>query len=327
MALSDFFVSQHIEHWSNELGSGFYSYRKHWPACLFHHAPLENALGILRDGHIRSRNDPMRQRLRDVAAAGVIDNTHNAHNRVRLYFRPKTPTQYHIEGIRKDHECQYGTDSHAPVLVMFVLDAQKILTLPNVLFSDQNMQRGDASTGSDEAFFGAIPFNKVFHEGGISGDTSITAHRCAEILPESPLALEGVLSGIWFRSEPERDTLLHLLGDERSKWEKYCRVSEELKVFNKKHAFVVDIGLSNEGVHFRINYRHDLNPIDILIEAKDEGGNVCLRFKKSEFTSHNNNAGRWIYRKPLEPSKYLVKVHIEGHLAYEGWIALGDSLV
>lgn len=327
MALSSAFIDNHVAHWTNELSSGSRPYRKHWPQCLFHHAPLESALAIIRDGKLRARNDPQRQHLHDVAAPGVIDSRADAHDRVRLYFRPRTPTQFHIEGIRKDGECKYGPGAHAPVLVMFVLDAKRILMLPDVMFSDRNMQSYGARFGDSEDFFGSIPFESVYHEGGTAGDNSIIAHRCAEILPTTPLPLEGFLKGIWFRSEPERDTFLHRLDIKRSPWEGLCQVSEELKVFDKRFAFLSEIGLSSEGVSFRINYRHDLKPINISIQVINRNGKLCADFNNPEFSTLNNSGGRWIFRTPLEPSSYLVRVKIEGHLAYESMIALENSLI
>ena len=258
MALSDAFVDQHIAYWSAKLGSGDRAYRKHWPSWLFHHAPLETALKIITDGHLRARDDPERAAVQDVAAVEVIDNRQEAHGKVRLYFRPRNPTQFHIEGIRKVADCQYGPNAHAPILVMFVLDAKRVLTRPDVLFSDKNMQKLGAMTGNDEAFFANIPFASVFHEGGIAGDYSIIESRCAEVLPASPLPLIDVLARIWFRSAPERDTFLYKLGGEAGQWQPLCSVSEELKVFDKRFPFVADIDLSREGVSFRLNHRHDL---------------------------------------------------------------------
>lgn len=246
MALGEAFVDRHIAEWGDRLGSGVYPYRRHWPSRLFHHAPLETALAIINDGHLRARSDPQRQQLQDVAAGGVIDNRQEAHGRVRLYFRPRTPTQFHIEGIRKAADCLYGANAHAPVLVMFVLDAKRVLTKQDVLFSDQNMQSLNAKTGNDEKFFGTIPFASVFHEGGIAGDHSIIASRCAEVLPASPLPLAEVLSSIWFRSEPERDSFLYKLGAAAAQWQSRCSVSDELKVFDKRFPFVADIGLSTD---------------------------------------------------------------------------------
>lgn len=326
MALGEATVDQHISHWTERLGAGMRPYRKHWPARLFHHAPLENALAIAREGCLRARNDPERAQILDVAAGGVIDNRQEAHGRVRLYFRPRTPTQFHIEGIRKPADCQYGPGAHAPILVMYVLDAKKLLLKPNTIFSDQNMQNHAARTGDDEAFFGAIPFENVYHEGGINGDYSIIAHRCAEVLPESPLLLSDVLSGIWFRSEPERDTFLHMLGDVASQWHDFCSVSEELKVFDKRFAFLSDISLSTEGISFRINHRHDLQTVSLAIQAYNAAGDLCINFKNDNFTTYNKSSGRWIYRTTLNPSNYLVKVQIENNLAYEGVIRLDDSL-
>lgn len=326
MALDIDFIDAHINYWTETLGNGSRTYRKHWPRCLFHHAPLENALSILREGYIRSRNDPARAIIRDVAAPGVIGNRREAHDRVRLYFWPRTPTQFHIEGIRKALECQYGSDTHAPVLVMFVLDARKILSLPDVRFSDRNMQSFGAHVGDDEESFKSIPFEKVYHEGGTGGESSIIAHRCAEVLPASPLKLSDVLHGIWFRSEPERDTLMHLLGEYRSTWEKFSQVSEEIKVFDKRFSFISEIGLSTKGITFRLNYRHDLGTIDICIEAFDSAGKRKARFKYDVFTTHNSNSGRWIYNCTIEPGQYLVRATIEGHLAYENKLMLGGSL-
>lgn len=327
MALSSRFVESHIPTWTARLASSDRAYRKQWPSRLFHHSPLENALVILRDGYLRSRNDPYCARVRDVAAPGVISNAVDAHDRVRLYFRPRTPTQFHIEGIRKNEECQYGSNSHAPMLVMFVLDAKSVFSLGEVMFSDRNMQRNDKLTGSDEEFFLTIPFDKVYHDSGIGGDISIISHRCAEVLPNTPLVLSSCLKEICFRSEPERDTLLHQLGSERIVWEKYCRVSEELKVFDKRYAFVSELRLSADGVTFRINGRHDSKPVDLKIEGWDDLGVKRIEFHNSNIGTINESSGRWIFRTPLGPSNYFIRIHLEGQLACECHISLLQSLI
>lgn len=326
MALSEAFVDGHIRHWSQQLRSGVRTYRKHWPARLFHHAPLETALAIIEDGYLRARNDPKRQQLQDVAAEGIIENRQEAHGRVRLYFRPKTPTQFHIEGIRKESECQYGSNTHAAILVMFVLSAKKVLMRPDTLFSNQNMQNNLALTGNNEQFFATIPFESVYHDGGINGDYSIIASRCAEVLPATPLPLLDVLSGIWFRSEPERDMFLYKLGQSAGQWRPYCSVSEELKVFDKRFAFLTDIDLSTDGVSFRLNHRHDFQNVSIAIQVYNEQKQLCANFRDDDFRTYNKSGGRWIYKAELQPSNYLVKVQIENHPAFEGKIRLGDSL-
>ncbi len=326
MALSEEFVAQHIRRWEETLTTQFYSYRRGWPSRLFHHAPLENAALILREGVLRSRNDPNNRKQRDVAAPGVIDNRAQAHSRVRLYFRPKTPTQYNIEGIRKTGECPNGEETHAPVLVMFVLDARSVLTRGDVLVSDQNMQRAAAVAAATEEHFSRIPFEKVYHEGGFGGDDSIKYYRCAEVLPTSPLPLDGCLREVCFRSEPERETLLTMLGDARAKWAPLCHVSDTLKVFEKRFTFVEAIELTNEGVVFALNHRWDRGKIDIRIRAWDEHDRLVLDFYNAAHDAKPATGGRWIFKRALSDGLYRVTVHLESHLAFQGNFIVGNSL-
>lgn len=325
MALSQAFVAAHIQYWQAQLNQPWYNHRRYWPDCLFHHAPLENAASILTSGMLRSRNDPNNLLPRDIAAREVNAARAHAHDRVRLYFRPKTPTQYHIEGIRKPSECRLGDEAHAPVLVMFILDAERILTMPNTQFCDRNMQRADAMPSDTEDYFTAIPFDKVYHEGPNGGDGTITYHRCAEVLPQSPLDLEYCLKAVFFRSEPERDTLLNLLGPHRSRWAGRCYVSDALKVFEKRHSFVQEIGMTREGVSFLLNPRADRRGVKISIQVWDGAGQFVVRFDHSDLQAAPQH-GRWIYNHAFADGLYRVRVEIEDHLAYDAHIPLESVL-
>lgn len=325
MALSDAFIEAHINHWQQTLTSPYYPHRRMWPECLFHHAPLENALSILRTGVLRSRNDPANPRQIDIAAREVNQARDHAHDHVRLYFRPKTPTQFHIEGIRKPGDCRFGDEAHAPFLVMFVLDARRILSLPDIQFCDRNMQAGNAEPGDTEAYFAAIPFDKVFHEGPTGHDQSIISHRCAEVLSSSPLDLQPCLRAIYFRSEPERDTFLHLLGPDRDLWPNRYIVSDALKVFEKRYSFVQEIGLTREGLIFTLNPRDDRRGVDIRITVTAADGAFVAQFHSIDLAAAPPQ-GRWIYEHPFADGDYLVRVEIEGHLAYHAQISLADAL-
>lgn len=325
MALSEAFVAAHIRHWQAQLNQPWYNHRRYWPECLFHHAPLENAAAILASGMLRSRNDPNNPRPRDVAAREVNAAREHAHDRVRLYFRPKTPTQYHIEGIRKSGECRFGDETHAPVLVMFILNAQHILSMPDTQFCDRNMQRGDAIPGDTEAYFADIPFAKVYHEGPTGGDEAITYHRCAEVLPRSPLDLDHCLKAVLFRSEPERDTLLTLLGRDRARWAGRCYVSDALKASEKRYSFVQEIGMTREGVTFLLNPRFDGLGVKISIQVWNGTGQFVVRFDHLNLPAASPQ-GRWIYNHAFDDGLYRVRVEIEDHLAYDANIPLGPAL-
>lgn len=325
MALSAAFAAAHIQNWQAQLNQPWYNHRRYWPACLFHHAPLENAVSILTEGMLRSRNDPANLRPRDVAAREVNAVRAHAHNRVRLYFRPKTPTQFHIEGIRKPGECRFGDETHAPVLVMLILDSQSILTLPGTQYCDRNMQSGNAVPSGSEAYFADIPFEKVYHEGPTGGDDTIIPHRCAEVLPTSPLDLDQCLRAVFFRSEPERDTLLNLLGVHRARWASRCHVSDALKVFEKRYSFVQQIGLTHEGVTFTLNPRDDRRGIKLSIQVWDSAGQFVRRFDHADLQA-TPPSGHWIYHYAFADGLYRVRVEIEDHLAYDAYIPLGAAL-
>ena len=323
MGLSKPFLDAHIRDWEQKLKGQAYPHREKWPGHLFHHTPLGNAVGILMSGQMLSRRDSAQVRTLDVAATGVIDNSQRAHRFVRLYFRPRTPTQYRIEGVQKASDHQYGNNAHAPVLVMFVLDAHRVLSLDGVFFSDANMQTG-AIENSTECFFKNIPFSKVYHEGGIGWDRNINSHRCAEVLAPSPMRLDDKLRWIYCRSEAERATLIAALGKNAMVWGKKIIISDDLKVFEKRFAFVDKVLLTNEGVIFRLNPRSDAKPIAVSLEVRDAAGKVSVRMNTTELSAAPPKASAWQVKAKLRSSLYKVVITLKGHQAYSSTLMLDD---
>lgn len=329
MALSREFIENHITAWQRTLDTQYWPYRTKWPSRLFHHAPIENAVQILRDGNLRSRQDPLNGRQRDVAAAGVIDNRIHAHDFARLYFRPRTPTQWHIEGIRKDNDATYNNAAHAPVLVMLIFDARAVLSRHGVSFCDRNMQLGAAVPSDTEEYFAAIPFQKVFHEGNTGGDRSIIDHRCAEVLAGSPLPLQECLQWIYCRTAAERMTLFHMLGDQGQAWAPRMQISDDLLVFERRYVFVEEVSLDPKGVVVRLNPRRDRQPVDTTVKAWHLDGRVAVDFRNPQMPAvplppHT----RWLIQAPapLQSGTYLVEVTLEGHLAFRSHLTLGGNI-
>jgi hypothetical protein len=116
-------IERHIGHWEEALAKTQRNYRDKWPSRLFHHAALENAISVLTSGQLLSRNDAQAHGFTDVAAQAVVNTNHHAHGFSRLYFRPRTPTQFHIEGIRRPDEC-YEPTAHAPMLYVPILSSE-----------------------------------------------------------------------------------------------------------------------------------------------------------------------------------------------------------
>jgi hypothetical protein len=330
MALTAKFIEDHITKWETTLTSPFRPYRSKWPSRLFHHAPIENAVKIMLDGNLRSRDDPANQRIKDVAAPGVIDARNHAHGSARLYFRPRTPTQYHIEGIRKKGECQYGDEAHAPVLVMMVFNSRNILALPDVKFCDRNMQLGNAEPAASEDYFSKIPFEKVFHDGGIGGDRSIVEHRCAEVLAQSPLPLKNNLQWIYCRTAAERDTLLYLLSDKRAEWAALIHISDDLLLFERRHVFVETVFLTSNGINFQLSPRADLKNVSLSVFAWNDNGVQVKAFHNADIAARPpapSTSSAWRVEADLPNGMYLVQIDLEEHLAFKGSLTLGERLV
>src|ERR1017187_3495148 len=190
--------------------------RQRWPKYVFFFAEMQNAVRILRGGKLvcRSKADM----AVDTGSEEVLDHTDRRHkDSVRLYFRPRTPTQYQVEGFRPIG--QYGSlGKHMPMPVFFLFDAKDILTRMTTRFSDGNLGAAGSVDSDDAGFFEAIPFRKVYHVSSLYGlseaeKRNIIFHRCAEVIVPKELELDALRS-IWCRSEAEYQTLRHSLASQ-----------------------------------------------------------------------------------------------------------------
>lgn len=72
--------------------------RQYWPKFAFHFTDITNAVDILKRGLLVSRDYANRQHImiNDNASSDVIAQTKPEIKKfVRLYFRPRTPTQFY----------------------------------------------------------------------------------------------------------------------------------------------------------------------------------------------------------------------------------------
>lgn len=201
--------ARHMAHVANWQGK-FANYKKKWPKFLFHHANVENAIGILKQGALLSRNDAEAGKVlvNDIAPDEIVNNRNDAHAYSRLYFRPRTPTQFHIEGIRKP--ANYFLGKHAGFLVMLAFDAESVLTMPDTRFSTCNMQSPTSQILDGDDGFDLLDFSGIFHDEANPSDDE-KRKRCAEVLAKSPLDVNANLSAIVVRTDADMATLKYLL--------------------------------------------------------------------------------------------------------------------
>ena len=273
-----------------------------------------------------SRNDAGKAGFLDVAGAGIIDHRSAAHNYGRLYFRPRTPTQYSIEGIRKLSDIAYS--AHAPMRYMLVFDASKILTLEDTECSNGNMQSWGTAHDATEDFFLGLPFSEIYHEGGLAAGWTreINHRRCAEVLVQSPFNVKPALKFIYCRSSAERDTLLHELGVTAKYWLGKIVISDDLNVFEKRYSYVQSVDIDKTGVSFKLHPRYGNQTVELRIRARlDQTMTFDDTYSRQAATAPNGNSS-WIRKANLTDGSYLVRIDIEGHMAYRNVLDLGDVL-
>lgn len=188
------------------------------------------------------------------------------------------------------------------------------------------MQSNSTKMGNDDEFFKTIDFAKVFNVGPC--DREVIRSRCAEVLAQSPVAPSQSLKSIIFRSNPERDTFLHLLGDDAEKWGQHCFVSDALKTFEKRFSFIDHLSLENSGVGFRANQRHDHADVSFHITISNwTTGQVLSEQVYHAMPSRPEDPSKvWKWSTTVPDGDWLLKVAIDGHLAYCNKHQLGNVL-
>lgn len=245
-------IKRHVAMWSARLG-----HLNWWPKYVYHFTDIHNAVAILKSGYLYSRNEVRRRGLMEVdnASSEIIQRTKPEHlSYARLYFRPRTPTQYSNEGIRPLNRRELG-GAHCPIPIHFCFDALTVLAREDTEFSNGNMGSASSSHSLERDFFLQIPFDLVFHNGAFSPEQrdKIIFHRNAEVLIPASLSLEPALKFIACRSTAERQTLLHLLPvDLHQQWMPYIRLGEQ-GLFERKWTYVEEVVTVNDKLTFRFN--------------------------------------------------------------------------
>ena len=322
MGLSDELTRAHIDNWTRKFELSNRPYKANWPSKLFRHEPLESVLRILQSGVLLSRNDAGARIATDIAPPQIIQRSSRAHGYVRLYFRPKSPTQFHVEGIRKPGEEFHGCQ--AAVLIILVFDSFEILTSREVRFSDGNMQSPWTKEGSTDADFQTLLFDRIYHEGSFDSGSpqgdDIVRSRCAEVLLPSPLELTGTLRGILCRSPAERSTLIHLLGEHAAHWRERVRVFREPGLFENRYAYLYSVDADSNGVVLKIHPRSDGRPVTTQMWIYDEVGNLVAHRPARDLDPKKV----WRAKETFRTGSYLARIELENRLAHEAPFVIDD---
>jgi hypothetical protein len=292
--------------------------RRQWPNFIWHFSDVKNVAGILTRGRIYSRSKLVETGIItvDIANQEIIDQTPWAHEYARLYMRPRTPMQYNIEGIRP--RTNVGK-AHCPVPVFLLFDAPELLTREECFFTDGNFAHFGTARQHTAEQFQALPFRTIYHEGPVTGDEKreIIRARCAEVLFRDELTL-APLREIVCRTAAERETLLWLLEPELAQqWKGRIRVERAGEgLFFRNWAYVSEVRYADNEITCSFRAGPGTYDFAFLVRTPDKkerrylGPSVTAQ--KSRFVIKVGDGA---------PERVFVEVHIEGELAYRGYLS------
>lgn len=239
------------------------SERRWWPNFVFHYTDIRNAVRILEEGTLYSRQQAERLGKLVVSSGSpsvLAGTSQDIRDYVRLYFRPTTPTQFHVEGVHTKQSLAASRfpDAHCPLPVFFLFDAASILGRSDVRFSNRGLGGSHYRLGSTLDDLRALPWKQIYHQGWI--DTSdpesardIVACRNAEVVVPQVLDLRA-LRFIYCRSDAEKDTLLHLLSlTLRNQYHSKIFASNRSELFFRRRTFIESATLLADRVHLRFS--------------------------------------------------------------------------
>lgn len=312
-------IRRHIDFWSVKASAKAFR-----PKFVYHFTELKNAASVINSGVLFSRSGALELGLmkNENAAVGIIGATQEAYKHcVRLYYRPRTPTQFHNEGIKPLGDRYQG--AHCPVPIFLAFDKLKILTTSGVLLSDGNVAAPSAHVGDVEEMFKSIDFAEVFHHGSYDRDShpSIKFHRQAEILVPNQISLSEHLAWIGCRTSAERQTLLHLLSKGAlAKYMHLVRLADSV-FFEKSWIFVDKIEYDGMILvfYFNANSKH-IDPIEVHLNIKFSDG--------SEWTHEAsiNLHSTWTIKLGRRYDFIDVRLTVLGCLAYENRLSSAELL-
>ncbi|MFZ5808806.1 MAG: DarT ssDNA thymidine ADP-ribosyltransferase family protein [Chloroflexota bacterium] len=298
------------------------SERRWWPRFAFHYTDIRNAISILKDGRLLSRCQAEKEGKIAVSSgsAEVLAGTDfNVQDSVRLYFRPKTPTQYYAEGVHSQQTLAQSKfpDAHCPVPVFFLFDLPEILALPNSCFSDRTLAaHGGYKLLKSPQELQNLPWAEIYHNQRIDRSDSesareIVAHRNAEIIVPRELDLTS-LKYIYCRSEAEKDTLLFLLPlDLRHHYQNRIIASSRNELYFRLRTFIERVLLDSSHIYLQFSPETQApGPFRLCIEVT-AGQTFAQEIPHFSIPPHEYHLS---LSRPL--SRYQIRVTLDDHLVY-----------
>ncbi len=302
--------------------------RHWWPDFVFHFTDIQNAVSILREGALFSRHEATERglMLTDNASQDVLAQTGDQwKDYVRLYFRPRTPTQYRNEGFRPIDRRELN--AHCPAPIYFLFDSLSVLSRPDSLFTPGNLAaRPDVFSQSTD--LPQMPFKLIYHDSPIHDETQkrqVVFHRHAEVIVPKQLDLSS-LRFIACRSQAEYETLLHLLPrSTRNRWSTETGLGTKLHLFYKKWTYVETVDLEKSRITIQFNRSsYTPGPFHANVSITDTLSSKRFVWEDDSYMANDSLVLSLEKIGPLWD--YSMSLSLDSQLAYAGRYQVEDEL-
>lgn len=245
-----------FEGFAEMLLAGLECQHSYWKGYIYHFTHVENAVSILQSEQLQSRNRC--NKFVDSAGASLIAHTRkDVKGLARFYLRPKTPTQWHNEGLGKRNGQIYAL---CPVPIFFRLNLKRVLDTHRSKcgVSSGNLAAYGYHYGNSMEFLEYFDFDNVYCTQA-GRETFLRASQqefvVHEYLDIAKLSLDDIT--IICRNDQDKKTLMCLIGSNS----KYAT-----RVFTEKE----------EAANCRDLFHHE-NP---FVEVKDNAGFIEAKIEK-----------------------------------------------
>jgi hypothetical protein len=298
-------ATAHVQEWGPYLDR--FRTRLGWGSSLYHACQIEVAAAILRRGQVLCRN-LVPQLLCDVANQGALHNNPEAHNFVRLYFRPRNRFHVKTEGI-KSRSDPNRSNPHMSIPIMLVFDLVSVLTLPQARFVAGNFANSNQELLSTDAEFGQLDFDKVYHDSGSGGDMpEIRNLQMSEVVVPERLPFDA-LRCVVCRTIHEERYLRWLLGP--GSWNFTILVETSGSIFVRRGMSIGEIYTQGGELHFQFN-----SPVSSPQESYEVIVSCGKRWLRYDLKP---SPAQWRIPDLINADPNAVwKVEIEGCTAFEG---------
>jgi hypothetical protein len=301
------------------------SERRVWPLFLYHYTDIINAVQILHDGCIYSRKQILSRgkNIVDSASSGVLAGTRDpVMDYVRLYFRPKTPTQYHSEGIYSKARLAASRfpDAHCPVPIFFLFDSAEILTRASSRFSDGCLGSQHARILSTADEFEQLPWKGIYHNSRFNPSSAegrdIVFRRNAEVIVPKKADL-GALRFIYCRSQAEKETLLHLLTpDLRQQYGRKIVATPRSEHYFRRQTFIQTARLNSDSIRLHFSPEtQSPGPFHARVQLNTGLGRRSLENGNFNLATLGESL-IWVLMLRPPVSNYEIRIFLDGYLAY-----------